>query len=133
MFCSKCGKEIADGSRFCPECGAQFNVPPTPVEQSQSTVVGTRDQMQSTNLVYPKNPPVSPHVAWLSILWPGIPQMIHGQVSKGLVLVVLTVFSFLMPVITVGLIAASLVDAFKVGKVLASGTPVAKWAWFPNA
>lgn len=22
MFCSKCGKEIADGMRFCPECGA---------------------------------------------------------------------------------------------------------------
>jgi uncharacterized membrane protein YvbJ len=21
MFCSKCGKEIADNSKFCPECG----------------------------------------------------------------------------------------------------------------
>ena len=23
MFCRKCGKEIADNSRFCPECGAE--------------------------------------------------------------------------------------------------------------
>lgn len=22
MFCVKCGKQIADGSKFCPECGA---------------------------------------------------------------------------------------------------------------
>ncbi len=24
MFCKKCGKQIADGSKFCPECGASF-------------------------------------------------------------------------------------------------------------
>ena len=25
MYCSKCGKEIADNSTFCPECGAPQN------------------------------------------------------------------------------------------------------------
>ena len=24
MFCKKCGKQIADDSKFCPECGASF-------------------------------------------------------------------------------------------------------------
>ena len=27
MFCSKCGKQISDGSTFCPVCGAQLNAP----------------------------------------------------------------------------------------------------------
>ncbi len=35
MFCFFCGKEINDGSRFCPYCGkgltAESNVPPAPV------------------------------------------------------------------------------------------------------
>lgn len=26
MYCTNCGKKIPDGSRFCPECGAELNV-----------------------------------------------------------------------------------------------------------
>lgn len=26
MFCSKCGKELADGAKFCPNCGANLTV-----------------------------------------------------------------------------------------------------------
>lgn len=26
MFCNKCGKEVGEGARFCPKCGAQFQV-----------------------------------------------------------------------------------------------------------
>lgn len=25
MYCSKCGKELADGAKFCPQCGAKVN------------------------------------------------------------------------------------------------------------
>ena len=25
MFCSQCGKEIADNSKFCPECGENIS------------------------------------------------------------------------------------------------------------
>ncbi len=25
MFCSKCGKEVAEGNAFCPSCGASLN------------------------------------------------------------------------------------------------------------
>jgi len=83
-------------------------------------------------MVYPKNPPTSPHMAWLSIIWPGIPHLIHGQTAKGVVLMVVSVVSLIIPIITLGIIVASTIDAFKVGKVLASGKPVAKWAWFPS-
>ena len=30
MFCSKCGQSIADGSKFCPYCGAAAKTAPTP-------------------------------------------------------------------------------------------------------
>ncbi len=132
MFCSNCGKEIADGSRFCPECGTQFNAPTSSTNKSQVTNEGTRDQVQSTDLVYPKNPPTSPHIAWLSIIWPGIPVLIHGQVLKGIVLMVVSMISLVLPIITLVIIIASTIDAYKVGNVLAAGNPVTKWEWFPN-
>ena len=132
MYCSKCGKEIADASSFCPECGAQLGAPTQPPPQAQSTAEGTRDQVRAADMVYPKNPPTSPHMAWLSIIWPGIPHLIHGQTAKGVVLMVVSVVSLIIPIITLGIIVASTIDAFKVGKVLDSGKPVAKWAWFPS-
>lgn len=30
MYCQKCGKQIADGTAFCPECGAPQNAAPSP-------------------------------------------------------------------------------------------------------
>ena len=31
MFCSKCGKELPDNSRFCTGCGAKVNTDPVQV------------------------------------------------------------------------------------------------------
>lgn len=42
MFCGKCGKEVADGTKFCPHCGEAVNNQSTPTEvnsiSSDSTV-----------------------------------------------------------------------------------------------
>ena len=132
MFCSNCGKEIADGSRFCPECGTQFSAPASSAGNFETKSEGTRDQVESTSIVYPKNPPISPHIAWLSIILPGIPVLIHGQMLKGIVLMVVSMISLVLPIITLGIIIASTIDAYKVGNVLAAGKPVGKWAWFPT-
>ena len=43
MFCSNCGKQIPDGSAFCPECGTKLTAPVTqaaptaPVTQAAPT------------------------------------------------------------------------------------------------
>lgn len=42
MFCSSCGKQIPDGSTFCPSCGAKLQAPvgsaaPTYAQQAQQT------------------------------------------------------------------------------------------------
>ena len=37
MFCNKCGKEIADGAKFCPSCGAtQGSAPVVPQPYAQA-------------------------------------------------------------------------------------------------
>lgn len=132
MYCSKCGNQIAEDSRFCPECGAQLGVSTQPPPRRQSTDAGTRDQTRVGDIIYPKNPPVSPHMAWLCIFWPGIPHLIHGQTGKGAMLMVVSMASMIFPIITIGIIVATTIDAFKIGKVLSSGRPVRKWAWFPS-
>ncbi len=35
MYCTMCGKEIAEGSRFCPGCGAQLGGQPRPTSPPQ--------------------------------------------------------------------------------------------------
>lgn len=40
MFCNKCGKEIADGSKFCDSCGNVINDAEVKTEPVQSAVVG---------------------------------------------------------------------------------------------
>lgn len=135
MFCSKCGKEIAEGSRFCPECGTQFGAPTASSGQSHNIAEGTRDQTLSANLVYPKNPPMSPHLAWVNLLLGGLAQMIFGQGMKGVVLAIATIVAcVIFPIIgNLFLSAVSIVDAYKVAKKLASGQPVRKWEWFPSS
>jgi hypothetical protein len=71
-------------------------------------------------------------MAWLCIIWPGIPHLIHGQTAKGVVLMIVSAVSLVFPILTLGIIVASTIDAFKIGKVLCAGRPVAKWAWFPS-
>lgn len=135
MYCSKCGKQIADGSRFCPECGTQFGGTATQPPPSSNAATGTRDQEKKVDLVYPKNPPLSPHLCWVNLLLSGLAQILHGQVSKGIVILVVTIASNLvLPVILALVIGAvSVIDAFMVGKVLKTGKPIGKWAWFPQA
>lgn len=134
MYCSSCGKGIPDGSAFCPECGTQLNgtMPSTQQEyrQSQSSAQGTRDQTR-TDLIYPKNPPVSPHVSLLALIQPGIPHVIYGQVAKGLLLTVAFWLSIPTGIGPLIILVGALVDAYKIGNALKLGRTVGKWQVFP--
>ena len=140
MKCIKCGKEMADATRFCPECGtASVSQSAQPVLSSQlGTATGTRDQHAKTKMIYPRNPPLSPHICWINLLWPGVAQLIHGQKSKGLLFIILTFIlwifvALVIPAILIlGIIAISIVDAYMVGNTLKSGKLVGIWQFFPN-
>lgn len=38
MFCTKCGKEIADASAFCPECGQDLKIPVMETQQTATVI-----------------------------------------------------------------------------------------------
>ena len=140
MFCNQCGSQITEGSRFCAECGTAVGGAPQPVAvQTASprsvvdTRIGTRDQFAGPKLVYPRNPPLSPHLCWLNIFVSGMAQIIHRQVAKGLLLLFLTIMSNLvMPLLlALGICIISIIDGYMVGRVLKKGKPVGKWQFFP--
>ncbi len=135
MYCSNCGKQIPDGSRFCPECGTSIAFAGPPPVQIVDASIGTRDQVKGPTLVYPKNPPLSPHLCWVNLVLSGLAQILHGQVAKGIVILVATIGSNLVLPILLALVigAISIIDAYMVGKTLRNGRPVGKWEWFPKA
>lgn len=44
MFCKKCGKEIAEGTKFCPNCGANQEETKIVFESDNSTYYGPRSR-----------------------------------------------------------------------------------------
>jgi TM2 domain-containing membrane protein YozV len=115
----------------------QFQQPAAPHHPSSAPYgmsgVGTRDQQPRGNLIYPRNPPISPHLALVTLIIVGLPQLVYGQVGKGILLFILfwlsvpTVFG---PAI---ILLLALIDAYMVANTLKAGKPVSKWACFPSA
>lgn len=131
MNCSRCGKEIPAGLAFCSECGTPVSNVPAQT-QSVSNGMGTRDQVASSNLIYPHNPPLSPHLAWLSLFFPGVAQMTFGQILKGIAILVVFIFGIPTGIIALAVMAAAVIDAYMVGGTLQKGKPVGKWQFFPQ-
>jgi TM2 domain-containing membrane protein YozV len=125
MICPHCQTQIADGLPFCSNCGKQISAP-------SGTSRGTPNNASRTDLVYPKNPPLSPFLAALNIILPGVAQIVYGQVAKGIVLLISSYA--LAAVFGIGIIIylASIVDAYMVGVHLQSGKPVGQWQFFPS-
>lgn len=135
MQCRNCHKELKENARFCAECGT-----PVPLESQASLpgshgAIGTRDQSKSGSLVYPKNPPLSPHLCWLNLLLGGLAQIMYGQVEKGLAILGMVILSNLILPVLLALVIGilSIVDAYMVGTYLKKGNPVEKWQFFPGA
>lgn len=145
MYCPKCGKENTLDAKFCPDCGADLQSKVIPKGEGRpvtSNVAGTRDQQKPSELVYPRNPPLSPHLCWLNIVLQGLAQMIYGQVAKGVTILVSVLVGFaILPnllsegwfwIAVIAAYAFTINDAYKVGLALKMGKPVGKWDWFPD-
>ncbi len=127
MKCTKCKNDIENGIRFCPSCGTACSTAVSP----------NGDAGQPTSpaaLVYPKNPPLSPHLCWVNLALGGLAQIIYGQGAKGLTILAVQIFSNLvLPLVLALLIGAiSIYDAYLVGKALKMGKTLTKWQWFPS-
>jgi hypothetical protein len=118
--------------QLAPHAAPVYAAPTYPSAPGIHSAVGTRDQTRGSGLIYPRNPPLSPHLAWLTLLIPGLPQLIFGQVGKGIVIFI--VACVLLPTgigpLLVALVA--LIDAYLVGRALQSGKAISKWQFFPT-
>lgn len=109
------------------------NHPPRPPNLSPAVGFGRDD-----SLVYPTNPPRSPNLAWLTLLGPGLAQIVFGKTSMGIVSIVVFNFvivplSFFIPMIPILIYMTLLIiDGYKTGNRLKEGIPVGKWQLFPG-
>lgn len=126
MYCTKCGKEMSGNEKFCPGCGKASDV-----VTNVSSAVGTRDQVNNSELIYPKDKVPSKAILLWCLLLPGIPQFILGQTGKGLMLLAFGIMCAIIPglypygTLVVGVI--SVVAGNKAINTLRSGKPITKW------
>ena len=120
-------------------------LPPSPVtttpRNSPPSVYAAAGFGRDDSLVYPTNPPRSPHMAWLTSLGPGLAQIVFGKTSLGMASIVtfnfINVFSQIPDFEILGLLILPLwiimiVDGYMTGNRLKEGTPVGKWQFFPR-
>lgn len=133
MFCTKCGKESSSNEQFCSKCGNSLNGNVSGISSS----TGTRDQVNKSDLIYPKNKIPSKWIGAWAFLWPGIPQCILGQKEKGIMYIFMAlgieiVVAFIMPngvgwAVSIGMGIASCTDAVKAIDIFRAGKPIGKW------
>lgn len=86
-------------------------------------------------MVMPRNPPRTPGwMAFWAAVWPGLGQLLCGQKTKGVVLMLASCFG---SILTAGLLSIPFciigaIDAYKVADTLARGRPVKEWEFFPS-
>jgi TM2 domain-containing membrane protein YozV len=119
MFCPNCGRQIPDGSKFCPYCGASLEG-----ESGVSQIQGVLSEEERKKKAYEeelirakarqaakvgtKSPGLA---AVLSFLFPGIGQIYNGQIGKGILFLILNSISWaLVFVFGIGLIPLIIVE-----------------------
>jgi hypothetical protein len=160
--CVQCHSPIADDAKFCMICGTtqpettapapqQAPVQPqaapdapiapaAPVYGGSSQSTGSTGSTQSgsqtggsTEYVYPADKKVDAGIACLlSVLFPGVGQMINGQIVKGIVLLVVAVVvgPFTCGIVNVADAIVAGIDAYKCTKALEDGVTLRKWSFF---
>jgi TM2 domain-containing membrane protein YozV len=128
--CPWCAEQIMATAIKCKHCGAML-VPLPPSAQPGAAV---RAAPTEQRLIYPRNPPHDPTLMAIfsGLLIFGLGQMVVGQVSKGLVILV---GNIVLACCTMGISLLvtwplGAVDAYLIAKKLREGRPVGEWEFF---
>jgi hypothetical protein len=128
--CTQCGVVSNSDASFCIGCGKRLD---DADHKNFLTSAQYAAAPKDKQYVYPRIPPLSPHICWTSALVAGLAQIIFGQYAKGwtllvvsLILLTLTGGASFLPVA-----AIAVFDAYRVGRALRDSRPVKKWQCFP--
>ena len=132
MFCPNCGKQIPDGSKFCPYCGAKLSLAGEPEESQVQSVLSEeerkkrayeeellRAKAQQAARVGTKSPGAA---AVLSFLFTGLGQIYNGQIGKAILFIILGGISIILMFVGIGFILypiiliIGIVDAYNTAK-----------------
>jgi hypothetical protein len=122
VACPDCSNQISDSAPACIHCGRPMG------GRSPEYFSGSKE-------IKPLSPPRDPGtMAFLSLILPGLGQILVGQVTKGFAVlggsVVLGALTALAAMLVIWPIVC--VDAYLVARKLARGEAVAQWEWFPR-
>ncbi|MDO5861997.1 MAG: zinc ribbon domain-containing protein [Thermoplasmata archaeon] len=78
MYCSSCGKEIPEGAKFCPECGAQSGSGAGSGGVDANTAIMFNKKSEGLALI-------------LSLILPGLGQMYVGRFARGAVMLAVSI------------------------------------------
>ncbi|MCG3222846.1 MAG: zinc-ribbon domain-containing protein [Candidatus Heimdallarchaeota archaeon] len=86
MYCNNCGANLPEGTKFCPNCGADSGVAAQPAkaqpQQANIQYSGTQPYSPPPTPYKPKEPILALILSWFVML--GLGHMYAGKVGKGL-------------------------------------------------
>ncbi len=119
MYCSNCGKQVADTDRFCPSCGSRILC----VDSVQGQVY--RPPIATTPL---KDTALA---LILSLIIPGIGQVYCGKVARGITILIVSIL--LVPILYLGyailFVETESDTALLIGLLAACIVSLAFWIW----
>lgn len=139
MHCTNCSEQISDLAEICPKCGVRPYVTKNfchscgvSVNNNQEMCIscGTRlKEIKKTQTIDSTNPAI---MGLLSFLLVGLGQMIMGQVTKGIVMLI---GALILGFFTFGLSALlttpiSIIDAVLIAKKKQQGKQIGEWEFF---
>lgn len=117
MYCSNCGKQVADTDRFCPSCGSRI--------LSVDSAQGYRPPIATMPL---KDTALA---LILSLIIPGIGQVYCGKVARGITILIVSIL--LVPILYLGyailFVETESDTALLIGLLVAGIASLAFWIW----
>lgn len=117
MYCSNCGKQVADTDRFCPSCGSRI--------LSVDSAQGCRPPIATMPL---KDTALA---LILSLIIPGIGQVYCGKVARGIAILIVSIL--LVPILYLGyailFVETESDTALLIGLLIAGIASFAFWIW----
>ena len=128
-YCPNCGNNIAEGIKFCQNCGSP-QIANSDQDQIPKSNVNRDKYKRPDSLIFPTGKKKSPVLAALSsLVFGGLGQLYLGQINAGVCFIIVEIIAGL-PTAGVGYLVpliASIIYAYNDAEALNSGIPIRKW------